>query len=77
MATVVETQGSTYSKAGALMLIDENGVFQGMLSGGCLEGDLAIHAQVVIETGRPQLLTYDLGADNDELWGLVLVVTAS
>ena len=70
LATVVETRGSTYSKAGALMLIDENGVFQGMLSGGCLEGDLAIHAQAVIETGRPQLQTYDLGADNDELWGL-------
>jgi xanthine/CO dehydrogenase XdhC/CoxF family maturation factor len=70
LATVVDTQGSTYSKAGALMLIDELGVFQGMLSGGCLEGDLAIRAQVVIESGEAQLLTYDLGSDNDELWGL-------
>ena len=39
LATVFETKGSTYSKAGAQMLIDENGLFQGMLSGGCLEGD--------------------------------------
>ena len=70
LATVVETQGSTYSKAGALMLIDENGIFQGMLSGGCLEGDLAIRAQVVLESGQAQLVTYDLAADNDELWGL-------
>jgi len=70
LATVVETQGSTYSKAGALMLIDENGIFQGMLSGGCLEGDLAIRAQVVLESGRSQLVTYDLAAENDELWGL-------
>ncbi len=70
LATVVETQGSTYSKAGALMLIDEQGIFQGMLSGGCLEGDLAIRAQVVLESGQPQLVTYDLAADNDELWGL-------
>jgi xanthine/CO dehydrogenase XdhC/CoxF family maturation factor len=70
LATVVETRGSTYSKAGALMLIDENGVFQGMLSGGCLEGDLAIRAQIAIETGTPQLITYDLAEDNDELWGL-------
>ena len=69
LATVVETQGSTYSKAGALMLIDENGIFQGMLSGGCLEGDLAICAHVVLESGQSQLVTYDL-ADNDELWGL-------
>lgn len=70
LATVVETQGSTYSKAGELMLIDENGIYQGMLSGGCLEGDLAIRAQLVIETSTPQLATYDLAADNDELWGL-------
>ncbi len=70
LATVVETQGSTYSKAGALMLIDEHGIFQGMLSGGCLEGDLAIRAQVVLESGQAQLVTYDLAADNDELWGL-------
>ena len=70
LATVVETRGSTYSKAGALMLIDENGIFQGMLSGGCLEGDLAIRAQVVIETDTPQAITYDLADDNDELWGL-------
>ncbi len=70
LATIVETQGSTYSKAGALMLIDEIGIFQGMLSGGCLEGDLAIRAQLVIESGTSQLVTYDLGVDNDELWGL-------
>jgi xanthine dehydrogenase accessory factor len=70
LATVIETQGSTYSKAGAFMLIDENGIFQGMLSGGCLEGDLAIRAQLAIESGKPQAHTYDLGADNDELWGL-------
>ena len=70
LATVVETQGSTYSKAGARMLIDAQGIFQGMLSGGCLEGDLATRAQRVLESGQPQLVTYDLGADNDELWGL-------
>ena len=52
------------------MLVDENGVFRGMLSGGCLEGDLAIRAQQVLETGTPQSVTYDLGQDNDELWGM-------
>lgn len=52
------------------MLIDENGIFQGMLSGGCLEGDLAIRAQQVIESGKPQIVSYDLSGDNDELWGL-------
>jgi xanthine dehydrogenase accessory factor len=70
LATVFETQGSTYSKPGSHMLIDGNGVFQGMLSGGCLEGDLAIRAQVVLESGKAQAVTYDLGVDDDEVWGL-------
>lgn len=70
LVTVYETEGSTYSKAGAYMLIDENGIFRGMLSGGCLEGDLAIRAQQVLESGTAQTATYDLGADDDELWGM-------
>lgn len=69
LVTVIETQGSTYSKAGAHMLVDKDGVFRGMLSGGCLEGDLAVRAKVVIESGQPQTVTYDL-AEDDELWGM-------
>lgn len=70
LVTVYETEGSTYSKAGAQMLVDQNGVFRGMLSGGCLEGDLAIRARQVIETGKPQTVTYNLSDDDDELWGM-------
>lgn len=69
LVTVIGTEGSTYSKAGAQMLVDANGVFRGMLSGGCLEGDLAIRAQQVLETGTPQVASYDLRQD-DELWGI-------
>lgn len=70
MATVFETRGSTYSKAGARMLIDGEGRFQGMLSGGCLEGDLAMRARVVLESGQAQFATYDLASESDELWGM-------
>ena len=70
MATVFETRGSTYSKAGARMLIDGEGRFQGMLSGGCLEGDLAMRARVVLESGHAQFATYDLASEADELWGM-------
>jgi xanthine/CO dehydrogenase XdhC/CoxF family maturation factor len=69
LVTVFETRGSTYSKTGAQMLVDQNGVFRGMLSGGCLEGDLAVRAQVVLDSGEPQTVTYDLAQD-DELWGM-------
>jgi xanthine dehydrogenase accessory factor len=70
LASVYHTAGSTYSKAGARMLITGDGRFQGMLSGGCLEGDLAERARVVTETGTPQTVTYDLGKNDEELWGL-------
>jgi xanthine dehydrogenase accessory factor len=70
LATVYETEGSTYSKAGAQMLITGEATFQGMLSGGCLEGDLAERARAVIESGIPQAVTYDLGQNDEELWGL-------
>ncbi len=70
LVTVYDTEGSTYSKAGAQMLVDGNGVFRGMLSGGCLEGDLAIRAQQVLDTNAAQTVTDDLGADDDELWGM-------
>ena len=69
LVTVYETQGSTYSKSGAQMLVAGEGRFQGMLSGGCLEGDLALRAAAVIDSGEPQRVTYDLAQD-DELWGL-------
>lgn len=73
LATVVATSGSTYSKAGAQMLISAGGQFRGLLSGGCLEGDLVAHAGDVLATGTPKLLRYDMrNRDEDELWGLGL-----
>ena len=69
LVTVFETAGSTYSKAGGQMIIDDDGNFCGMLSGGCLEGDLVERARSVIRSGDAATASYDLGAD-DELWGL-------
>lgn len=70
LATVFETAGSTYSKAGHRILIAGNGDYQGLVSGGCLEGDLAERARGVIESGAPAAVTYDLRDDADALWGL-------
>jgi xanthine/CO dehydrogenase XdhC/CoxF family maturation factor len=70
LATVVETAGSTYTKAGHRIIINDAGQFQGLVSGGCLEGDLAAHAREVISSESPKLLTYDLRGEADELFGL-------
>ena len=70
LATVYETLGSTYSKAGHRILIAANGDYQGLVSGGCLEGDLAERARVALESGQAAAVTYDMRDDADELWGL-------
>ncbi len=70
LATIVATRGSTYRKAGAQMLIGPGGRYEGILSGGCLEGDLAAHAASVLETGTPKSVRYDNRGDDDLLWGL-------
>jgi xanthine/CO dehydrogenase XdhC/CoxF family maturation factor len=72
LATVTGTEGSTYRKPGAMMLISSDDRFEGMISGGCLEGDLLQHARQVFETGEALTLTYDMHADEDLAWGLGL-----
>lgn len=71
-ATVIATEGSTYRKPGARMLIDDRGEACGLLSGGCLEGDLAEHARGVLTSGRARLIEYDLRSSDDLVWGLGL-----
>lgn len=70
LATVLRTAGSTYRKAGAQMLIGVDGSYAGLLSGGCLEGDLAERARRVIDTGLADIVTYDLRKRDDVLWGI-------
>jgi xanthine dehydrogenase accessory factor len=72
LGILVRTIGSTYRKAGAMLLIARGGEYAGLISAGCLEGDLAEHAREVIETGRSALVTYDLRNSDDLIWGLGL-----
>ncbi len=72
LGLLVQTAGSTYRKPGALMLIAANGDSAGLLSGGCLEGDLGEYARAVIGTGKPRLVTYDMRGGDDLIWGLGL-----
>jgi xanthine dehydrogenase accessory factor len=70
LATVYETAGSTYSKAGQRILLAANGEYRGLVSGGCLEGDLAERARSVIAAAEAAAVTYDLRDSADDLWGL-------
>ncbi len=70
LATVVATAGSTYRKPGARMLIMADGSYLGLLSGGCLESDLQLHAQEVMQSGRPRAVEYDMRGPDDTLFGI-------
>jgi xanthine/CO dehydrogenase XdhC/CoxF family maturation factor len=59
LATLVETQGSTYRKPGARLLVDSDGGTLGVLSGGCLEEEIADHGRKVIRDASPMLLSFD------------------
>ena len=59
LATLVQTEGSTYRKPGARLLVDSDGSTLGVLSGGCLEEDIARHGQLVIDNASPLLLSFD------------------
>lgn len=67
LATVVKVRGSSYRSPGARMLITNDGRWIGSISGGCLEGDALRRAREVMQTGEPQVITYDTTAEGDSL----------
>ena len=72
LATIVAVRGSTYRRPGARLLVPEEGAPIGNISGGCLEGDVADVARVVMAEGTARLAGWDLTADDDAVWGLGL-----
>jgi xanthine dehydrogenase accessory factor len=59
LATLVRTEGSSYRRPGARMLIYKDGRTIGSLSAGCLEDEVTLRAREVLQTGQPELMTFD------------------
>lgn len=69
LVTIVRTSGSTYRRAGARLLVGEDGPLLGNLSGGCLEDEICDACRRVVQSGRPVTATYDLSSDDEAIWG--------
>lgn len=72
LASVGFASGSTYRRIGARLLVLPDDERIGLISAGCLEGDLLAHASEVRAQGAPRLVHYDATADDDIVWGLGL-----
>jgi xanthine dehydrogenase accessory factor len=59
LATLVQTEGYTYRKPGARLLVERNGKTLGVLSGGCLEEEIGRYGRRVINDGSALLLSFD------------------
>jgi xanthine/CO dehydrogenase XdhC/CoxF family maturation factor len=68
LATIVRVRGSAYRREGARILVREDGSYECLLSGGCLEPAVADAAARVIATGRPVVIEYDL--EEDSVWSV-------
>jgi xanthine/CO dehydrogenase XdhC/CoxF family maturation factor len=68
LATIVRIRGSAYRREGTRILVRDDGSYECLLSGGCLEPAVAEAAARVIASGRSIILQYDL--EEDSVWSV-------
>ena len=67
LATIISSQGSTPRKAGAKMLIKEDGTFVGTVGGGGTEQQLRSIVTEVMKSGQSQIVHFDLSGKDSAL----------
>lgn len=72
LATIVHLEGSSYRRPGARMLVLEDGVMIGAISGGCLEGDALVKALLTFSEKKSRVITYDTSDEDDATLGVQL-----
>jgi xanthine dehydrogenase accessory factor len=70
LATVVRTRGSTPRKAGAKLLVRQDGSCVGTICGGCVEAEVYARAVELFNHAKPELLSYSLNDDAAAEYGL-------
>jgi xanthine dehydrogenase accessory factor len=63
IATVVATRRSAPRPVGSKLAVCQSGELAGSVSGGCVESDVVLAAQDVLDGGEPRLVTYGITDD--------------
>ena len=66
IATVTHTWGSAPRRAGSHMIVREDGMFEGSVSAGCVEGDVIVSALDMLSGGNARRLDY--GVEDAQAW---------
>lgn len=66
LATVVQTWGSAPRATGSQLVIDQEGHFEGSVSGGCVEGAVVAEALDAIAAKTPKMLEF--GVADETAW---------
>lgn len=69
LTIVVQAEGSTYRKPGALALVAEEGSRVGVISGGCLEPALDDLGRAAVAAAAPRDAVFDTRSDDDLVFG--------
>ncbi|MFC0296830.1 XdhC family protein [Geobacillus jurassicus] len=69
LAFIIQVEGSAYQKEGTCMWIGADGKTIGLLSGGCLEEAVAVHAVDILTRRQAAAVSFDLRAEDDSSWG--------
>lgn len=67
LATVMQTWGSAPRRRGSHAVIRDDGLFEGSVSGGCVEGDVLVAAQALLAAGGG-FERRDYGVQDENAW---------
>ena len=67
LATVIETWGSAPRRVGSHLAIRDDGLFEGSVSGGCVEGDVITEALALLDGGGT-VVRRDYGVADATAW---------
>ena len=76
LATVLQTWGSAPRRKGSHAIIRNDGLFAGSVSGGCVEGDVLVAAQALLQAGGG-FDRRDYGVQDESAWSFGLACGGS